>query len=337
VAAIASTVGASRQARAASGRVALARPAATDPTVAEAVNRIRGELVAEGFDVVLVDAPPSTDPAGAPPADPTAIATIGLAVDKDTHVAELRVVDRLTNKVVIRRTPVDDAGSGHAAEVLAVRAVELLRASLLELLVAPRPARAAAPPEVRQATAWVAKALPMEPDPAWAVEVGAAVLGEVGDVPPAILAMARGRRRLFGALDLRATVAGLGTTPRVTKDVGNATVTQAFGMVEAVGVFWARAPVHPTVSLGAGALYVGVDGHPASASAPFRGRSDSLWAFVGDAGVGAAVRLERHFELTFEGHAMLATPQPTITFAGSDVGRVGLPSLLGSLSIAGWL
>jgi hypothetical protein len=332
--AVALAWGTPRNARASSGRVALARPDAADPTIAEAVNRIRGELLAEGFDVVVVDVPASPD--AALPVDPTAIATIALTVDEGTHIAELRVVDRLTNKVVIRRSPIEEAGSAHRAEVLAVRAVELLRASLLELLVSPRTARRA-PAEVRQATAWVAKALPAEPDPVWGVEVGAAAMGDFEGVPPAVIAMTRARRRFFGAFDVRATMAGLGTTPRVTKDGGSATVTQAFGLVEGVGVFWAQSPVHPTLSLGAGALYVAVDGHPASASAPFRGHQDSLWAFVADAGVGVVVRLERHFELTFEGHALLATPQPTIQFAGIDEARLGAPSLLGSATIAGWL
>lgn len=333
MAAVAMSWGAPREVRASSGRVVLARPAAPDATIAEAVNRIRGELVAEGFEVVVVNAPAASDPASPP--DPTAIATIGLAVDEGTQVAELRVVDRLTNKVVIRRSPIEEAAGGHRAEVLAVRAVELLRASLLELLVAQRTPRAAAP-EVRQATAWVAKALPAEPDPVWSVEVGAAAVGDFGGVPPAFIATARARRRLFGALDVRATVAGLGTTPRVTKAAGNATVTEAFGLIEGVGVFWARSPVHPTLSLGAGALYVAVDGHAASA-APFRGRQDSLWSFAADAGVGVAVRLQRHFELTFEGHALLAVPQPTIQFAGNDEAKLAAPSLLGSVTVAGWL
>jgi hypothetical protein len=255
-------------------------------------------------------------------------------VDEGTHVAELRVVDRLTNKVVIRRSPIEEAGTAHRAEVLAVRAVELLRASLLELLVAPRTAHPP-PPEVRHAAAWVAKALPAEPDPVWGIEVGAAAVGDFGGVPPAFIAMARARRRFFGAVDVRATVAGLGTTPRVSNTNGNATVTEAFGLIEGVGVFGARSTVHPTVSLGAGALYAAVDGHPASAA--FRGKQDSRWALAADVGVGVAIRLQRHFELTFEGHALLATPQPTIQLAGSDEAKLGAPSLLGSATIAGWL
>jgi hypothetical protein len=86
-----------------SGRVALVRSATTDSTVAEALHRMRGELAAEGFDVVDVDSP--TDPAPSPGesnGQDIPLATIDLSVDEGTHVVELRVVDRLTNKTVVR-------------------------------------------------------------------------------------------------------------------------------------------------------------------------------------------------------------------------------------------
>ena len=43
--------------------VVLIRPSAQGPIVNEAITRIRGELVADGFDVSVVDAPPGADPA----------------------------------------------------------------------------------------------------------------------------------------------------------------------------------------------------------------------------------------------------------------------------------
>jgi len=116
-------------AKASSGRVSLVRSDSADPTIAEALHRIRGELVADGFDVSDVDALPDPVPGAAVEAG--ALAAIQLSVDRGTHVAELRVVDHLTNKIVIRRTLVEESTTDHAAELLAVRAVELLRASML--------------------------------------------------------------------------------------------------------------------------------------------------------------------------------------------------------------
>ena len=52
-----------RQAQAESALVVLVRPSAQSAIVDEAITRIRGELVAAGFDVSVIDAPPGSDPA----------------------------------------------------------------------------------------------------------------------------------------------------------------------------------------------------------------------------------------------------------------------------------
>jgi hypothetical protein len=327
-----------------SGRVALVRPTAPDPTIAEALNRIRGELVAEGFDVVLTDASTSTDDVLS--ADPQtvsgagSVATIALSVDEGTHVAQLRVIDRLTNKVVIRRAPVGESEAPHAAEVLAVRAVELLRASLLELLVesekpaakGPKPA----PAEVRHASRWAARALPGESELAWGVELGVGGLADFGGVPPAVLGVARLRRTLVGPLALRVTVAGLGASVRAIQSAaGSATVQQDFGLLEAVLDPWSKAPVHPVLSLGAGALYVAVDGQPSQFQ--YASRQPDLWAFAGDVGLGAELHVGRHFDLSLDAHALVATPYPVVEVLRSEVARTGQPAIFGSLSVVGRL
>ncbi len=169
-----------------SGRVILIRPTAADETIGEALNRVRGELVAEGFDVAEVDvlpdlAPPA--PGRVAPQD-AALATINLSVEEGAHVVDLRVIDRINNKTVIRRTPVEGGTTSSTAEILAVRAVELLRASLLELLLESRPPtpapNATAVAEVRHASKWAAQGLPHEREPVWAVEVGAVVVTDLG-------------------------------------------------------------------------------------------------------------------------------------------------------------
>jgi hypothetical protein len=326
-----------------SGRVVLVRPAEVDDTIAEALNRMRGELVAEGFDVSEVEAlpqPPPLSAGGEGPAADAPLATIDLSVEEGADVVDLRVIDQLTNKTVIRRTPVERGASSHTAEVLAVRAVELLRASLLELLLESRPSEPAARApnaEATHASKWAAQGLPREREPVWGVEAGAIVLADFGGIPPAVLGLARVRRTVFGPLALRATVAGLGTQPRVESgSLGSATVAQDIGLLECVVALWDNAIVHPVVSLGAGALYTSVDGH---ASYPYqaRARPTSAWAAAADGSLGVEVRVGRHFSLSLEGHALLAKPFPVVQFLGSDVARNGQPSVLGSASVGGWL
>jgi hypothetical protein len=316
-------------------RVALVRSPTPDATLAEANQRIRGELQADGFDVVEVDAAP--DPGvPAPPGEPPTIATIALALagDDRTRIAELRVVDRLTNKVVIRRSPVDAEEGPQAAEVLAVRAVELLRASLLELLV--EPPHAAPPPraEVRAASRWAARALAPERPPAWAVEAGATIVGDFSRVPAAVLALARIRRAIAGPLALRLTIAGLGTTPRVDASAGSASVTEAFGLLELVATLAPTWPVRPTLSIGGGASYVSVDGR---ADYPYSPEHNARWGAAGDAGAGIEIPLGRHFAVSAEGHVLVIAPYPVVQILGVDAGKIGLPSVAGSLSVAGWL
>jgi hypothetical protein len=329
------------------GRVVLVAPTAPDPVITEALNRIRGELVAEGFDVVVTDSPPPSDSpsAGSPSTQLAAgaqvngaVAAIGLWVDEGAHVAELRVVDRLTDKVVIRRAPVGDTEPHHAAEVLAVRAVELLRASLLELLLEsehPAGSRPPASAEVRQASAWAAKALPHEREPVWGLEVGAGALADFGGIPAALVAVARIRRAMWGPLAARLTIAGVGIEPRVEGAAGSASIMQDFALAELVGAFATRSIVRFLVSAGAGALYSAVDGRPSSA--PYAGHHNWELAFVGDLGMGAELRLARRLGLSFEAHAMVATPYPVVEFLNTDVARAGLPSVLGSISVVGWL
>ncbi len=333
---VASALGAAAPAWASSGNVALVRPDQADPTISEAIHRIRGELLAEGFEVSDVDSP-----APVPLGEGTAtanepLATIDLSVDRGTHIAELRVIDHLTNKIVIRRTRVEDSDAPHTAEVLAVRAVELLRASLLELLLAAGRAPPKSPQSVQtlHASQWAAKGLPAEPELLWGLEVGACVLADFGGIPPAVLGVARVRRALVGPLSVRVTVAGLGTQPRVEAAAGSASVAEDVGLFELLATPWRSAIVHPFASLGAGTLYASVDGQP---NPPNVGRQSARWAAVVDGGLGVETKLGRHWAVSLEAHAFVANPSPVVEFLGTHVARGGLPSVLGSLSIVGWL
>jgi hypothetical protein len=317
--------------------VALVRQDGSDPTIAEALYRIRGELVAEGFDISEADSPREQVPlSGSAVPKSRVIATIDLSVDRGTHIAELRVVDRLTNKIVVRRTRVDDSDTPHTAELLAVRAVELLRASLLELLLeADRPAPSSpASVEAHHASQWAARALPAVPESDWGVEVGACVLADFGGVPPVVLGLVRVRRILFGPLSARVSMAGLGTQSRVEAAAGSASVTQNVGLIELVAAPWQSAIVHPILSIGVGTFYASVDGQ---ANTPYAGLQSARWAAAVDGGVGAETKMGRHFALSLEAHALIAQPYPVVEFLGDDIARCGQPSVVGSLSVVGWL
>ncbi len=167
-------------------RVVLVRPAAAPPSVSEALVRMRGELLAAGFDAEVMDLPLGADVRAslerlAPPAaaGKSTTALVAVVPSADPGTAELWVIDRVTGKTVVRRVSAPPAADPtRVAEILAVRAVELLRASFLELAIAPPAAEtggtteAAAPaPAAPVVERWATAPLE-ERDWTWAIEAG---------------------------------------------------------------------------------------------------------------------------------------------------------------------
>ncbi|WP_437960180.1 hypothetical protein WME76_11450 [Sorangium sp. So ce119] len=329
-------------------RVVLVRPGAADPSISEALIRIRGELVADGFDVELLDAQsasaprPTMDDAGQ---QAGSAALIGLFLAPDGQAAELWVVDPRTNKTLVRRIDTRGEAREHIVEVLAVRAVELLRASLLELLMSSRrpaaPLGDAAPPPSEVNPPVPRPAAPSLDQPSrrsmWGVELGGGLLASPGGIGPALLLVARLRvapHGPHGPIEGRISLAGLGTAPRVAGPQASATVQQRFGLVELAALPWPELRLRPRFSVGLGALHVAVDGE---ASWPYRGGHSARWAFAADAGAGVEFGLMRRIDVVVEAHALVAHPYPVVRFVETEAAHGARPALLGSLSLVGWL
>ncbi|KYF90266.1 hypothetical protein BE17_36560 [Sorangium cellulosum] len=327
-------------------RVVLVQPGAADPSVSEALIRIRGELVADGFDVDLLDAQSASDPR--PTMDDAgqqagSAALIGLFLAPDGQAAELWVVDPRTSKTIVRRIDTRGEAREHIAELLAVRAVELLRASQLELLMSSRrsAAPAAAPPPIQVSPQVSGQAERSLDQPSrrsmWGVELGGGLLASPGGIGPALLLTARLRVAPLGPsgpLEARLSLAGLGTAPRVDGPQGSATVQQRFGLVELAALPWPELRLRPRFSMGLGALHVAVDGE---ASWPYQGAHSAQWAFAADAGAGVEFGIAPRVDLVVEAHALVAHPYPVVRFAETEAARGARPALLGSLSLVGWL
>ena len=132
-------------------KVILIRPPAAPAAVTEALVRLRGELVAAGFDAEVTELTLGADVRAsleklAPPSGGSATALVAVVASADPGSADLWVIDRVTGKTVVRKVNASGTDAPRVAEVLAVRAVELLRASFLELAIAAPPASAEAPP-----------------------------------------------------------------------------------------------------------------------------------------------------------------------------------------------
>jgi hypothetical protein len=203
-------------------RVLLVSPPASAPAVRTALIRVEGELAADGFEVEPIEAPDgATSAMSMLQAENTGPSTtVGLFLSADGTTAELWVVDKLTDKTVVRRLATRGQPENMLPEVLAVKVVELLRASLLELMVERNNAANAPRAVVKRASDWAAQPI-SNSAPVWGIETGAAVIWNPSQVEAAFVSVGRGRFALGPTLQLRVSFIGLGTRPQVTSATGS--------------------------------------------------------------------------------------------------------------------
>ncbi len=317
------------------------------------VERLRAELAAMGFDVTLVPLPEGISTREAlEGAAKLHNAVASMHVAAAARGIELWVADRVTGKTVLRDVVVPDGG---AHDTIALRAVELLRASLMEM-DAPHPPRGdtPAPPSLRAAlgvppppdpspiaaqrfaTSDVADLAHLTPPPRRApwmgVSIGGAVAWSPGGLGP------------HAALDvgLRAWV-----VPRVAIEIGGAipitaarhegaegysnnrfTLVTAGGRVE-LGPLGSR--VKP--SLGGGFALVWLHAEGVGASPEYVGATRD--AFTGGPYLrpGLGVAVAGPLRIRADVLAGVALKKLALTYASREAAGWGQPFLVGSMGV----
>lgn len=320
---------------AAATTVVLVRPTSPSAAMTETLVRIGGELAAVGFATEVVDAP--ADGQASSPGLLETIATkhgadavIALVGDVALDSVEVWVVDKVTGKSVVRRVPFESTAE-HAPERLAIRAIELLRSSFLEIDLAGHDPQNREPPPV------VVHFVDMERRPRaqrFSVEVGGATLVSLDGVGPAFLPLVGVGWALGSMAVLRASVAGLGTRPTVENQIGSAQVSQGYGLLGGYLRFREAERLQPFVALSAGALHFSVEGRT---DAAFRSGSAAQWSFLLDGALGASVRLHDRFYLSVALEAQMAEPYVAIRFADEVVATAGRPNALLTVALGAWL
>jgi hypothetical protein len=308
----------------------------------ETLVRLKGELTSAGFDTEIVDGAA----AGSAPADARgaleqlagrrgADAVVAIVGDLAPDSVEVWVIDKVTGKSVVRRVPFEPAAA-RASETLAIRAIELLRSSFLEIDLAAHDrqnASGAAPPPAVVRFVDVER-VERRPE-RFGVEVGGAAIMSLDGVGPALLPLVRFDWVLGPTLVAQAALAGLGTRPTVETQVGSAAVAQAYGLLGGSVRFRAGARLRPFAALSAGVLRTSVEGRPDATTD--LGHAPSQWSFLVDAGLGAELRLPDRFTVSLAVHTQLAEPYPGVRFVGTVVATSGRPNLLLVLTIGAWL
>lgn len=290
--------------------------------------RLRSELGAAGFSVVAVSSnatgPDELERAARNTHSIAAIAVVqplGNGMD-----ASVWITDRVTGKTLLRRVHVDP-GTRDAAAIFAIRAVELLRASLLELNDEHRPRGEVPPtPELER---WVRPPVEKKPTPRDELRAGAAVVAGPGGLPasmaPALAFSWRPTRHFSGEVGLWGPA--LGTLRRRQ---GSATVDQELLAVQVRFEPWVEQRLRPFFQVGLGAYHLGARG---SANSPYENASGNAWSGAGVGGLGLSYAVFGPMLLSLELDAVYLLPGVGVRFAGETVAEGGHPTLLGTAGL----
>ena len=317
-------------------RVVLLRPPITDDVTSDALARVRGELTAAGFEVSMLDQDPALGVR-------TALETVGRELDPiaafaivraaTDNTAEIWVCDRIAGKSVIQSVRLDAGGTrgeSSPSAVLAVQAVELLKASLAQYWLASQ--RRASRSAAATGTGGAVAASPATYETAGlGIEAAVGLLDNAGAIGPVWQPVVRvsygGGRGWTG----RITVAGLGTDAELRDPDGSAQVQQAFGLLELLRSFRAGTRAQPFLSIGAGAYRAGVVG--VAGGPNFGGSSREAWSALGVAGGGVVVPVVWRVALVVAAQVGLTVPDNLIRLNGAEAGRTGWPSLFASAGV----
>lgn len=290
--------------------VVLARPPASDPTLYEAFGRLRAELELQGF-TVLVLATQSTPRSAAEleraSQERNAFAAVALQRDEGATAAEVLIVDRVTGKSTTRRLRIDPSPNGPT--LLAVRATDLLRASLTEFAPGERPPKEVLGTESAPPSAEVmhfAKKPPRIEARAGGIALYTPELG-VG-AGPVFGASFRPLERLALGLEFCGPLLGA----RHETSNGVASVRQEFALFRVSwnlasasnGPHWEFGPV-----IGAGVYHLNAT---SVVSLPLVSRTDEFWSFVTTAGIDAQYVFAQNISLGALASAIALLPRPVI-------------------------
>jgi hypothetical protein len=250
------------------------------------------------------------------------------------------VSDRIRQKIVIQDAVVHETDRGRGSEILAVRAVELLKANLaafwtLTPAPPPEPVPVTAPEPVRDLPSrGDAKATRAPFASGLGAGLGAGVVDSFDTLGPAWsydVAVSYGWPQGFS---LRASLVGVGSQATLSTTNGSANVTQELVVLEAVKTWWPRSPLVPFVTVGGGAAHFHIEG---VGDAPYQGHTSDVWSLVSTVGIGLGIPVVRTLSILVQARGCAPWSPAVVQIAGAEVGRVGAPSLLADAGLFGTL
>lgn len=255
-----------------------------------------------------------------------AIAAISVAPTGDSDI-DMTILDGKTGKAVTWKLSASPSLDPAAAELIPTRAVELLRASLLQL--AAPPAQPAAPPvPARSKSAGPQPEAATEERGSLAVMVGPALLHSLHLRPGAELE-AKTTWMPLGRFGLNAAVLAPLVASRLTSPQGSVELWGTlFRLGAVVEVGPSASPVSLRCEVGVEHERLRLQGTP---NAPYRGATDTVATFAPFVGVAPRFRVASGVYVVTEVALALASPTTVIRLAGREVTDWGRP--LGTVAV----
>ncbi len=320
--------------------VAIVWPPNPCAEVTEALTRVHGELLSVGLNAAKSNRPPSRGVQGADSrawlqevaSEHDARAIIDVVGDDALLALDVWVIKKEPGRFDITRVAVEPS-SANPSERIALRAMDALRGSLLEIDWAARE-RKEAPVAPPAPPVPVLAAVPVPPSHRLDLEAGAAMLTTLDGVGPAFMPLVRVGWAARPWLLLQTSVAGLGSRPTVSSMAGQARVAQRFALLGAV-VRWRSAKrLWPFLSLSTGVLHSSLSGRSGVGT---QGHALQQWSWLTDAAVGTGLRLSPRTFITLAAHAQVAQPYVAIHIVDAMAASSGRPNFLLTLTLGAWL
>jgi hypothetical protein len=302
--------------------VVLVRPDASDPVLADAFNRLDAELRIHGFDVHLEPAAQAPEALSARAEARAALAALAFVYHGDSPALEIWLIDRVSGQSGLHTIEVPRGAD--SSSLLAVRAVDLLRASLQEYAVPEEPALAAEYAEPPMAAT---------PTPVtrtrWSLSASGSVLWPGSRFGLAFGPALAVHHAIGDWVQLGVWLSGplLGT--RLETKSGSATVRHGFGWFEARLRLLRAGRFELAPLLGIGGYFLHASGQP---NAPLRGQSATVWSALAVAGVHAQLVLFSNVALGLSLRGLAHAP-PVGVLVARDGEELSLPTLEGALGL----
>jgi hypothetical protein len=242
-----------------------------------------------------------------------------------------RKTDRSTTRQVFFQSPSD-----RTPHTLAIRALELLRSSFLEIELKVEELRGAPAGELTASVPPAGQDISPQGERRHrvGVEAGGVVLTSPDGIGPAFLPTLRLDWAVRGSLVAQVSVTGFGTRATVNATGGDARVDESAVLLGACYRLREGKRLRPTLAFAVGTLRTAVEGQ---ADTPNQGHRALRWSFLVDAAVGVAMDLDARFFVTLAAHAQLAEPYLAVRFLDTVVATAGRPNLAWSLAFGAWL